>query len=97
MLSRFSRKKESALDEPIAKLRESLLTYSPEDPEYQAAYGKFLELTKLRNEENRSWKVKPDTLAVIAGNLLGILIIVNYERVHVLSSKGMGLVRPNSV
>lgn len=39
--------------------------------------------------------VSRDTIAIIAGNLLGILLIVAYEQKHVMTSKGFSqIIRP---
>ena len=43
-------------------------------------------------KEHTSEKVDANTKAVVAGNLLGIAMILNYERVHVVSSKALGFV-----
>lgn len=49
---------------------------------------KYLErLHDIRGNEKPD-RVKRDTIAIVAGNLLGILLIVFYEQRHVLSSKG---------
>lgn len=96
MLTRF-RKTESVYDEPIAKLRDEMLVYGPVSPEYPALHDQFVELTKLRHEEQRARKVKPEALAAVAGNLLGILVIISYEHAHVITSKGLSFVRPNQV
>lgn len=39
-----------------------------------------------------SWEIKPDTLLVVGGNLLGILLILNFERLDIVRSKAMGFV-----
>jgi len=39
--------------------------------------------------------ISRDTIALIAGNLMGILLIVAYEQKHVITSKGFGqVIRP---
>ncbi len=38
------------------------------------------------------WTISPDTVAIIAGNLLGILLILNYEKLNVVSTKALGFV-----
>jgi len=37
-------------------------------------------------------KISPDTLLVVAGNLLGILLILNYEKADIITSKAMNFV-----
>lgn len=39
-----------------------------------------------------SWTVSPDTLLVVAGNLLGIVLILNFEKIDIVRSKAMSFV-----
>lgn len=39
-----------------------------------------------------SWKFTPDTLLVVGGNLIGILLILNFERLDIVRSKALGFV-----
>jgi hypothetical protein len=91
MLRRFFAEPISILDEPIEKLLTEMNTYSPDTEEYRAAIEYMERLVRLKAEERRT-RVSPDTMAIVVGNLLGILIIVAYEQKHVMVSKGMGLI-----
>lgn len=81
----------SVLDEPIEKLLTEMNTYSPDTEEYRVAIEHLDRLVRLKAEEARNF-VSADTMAIVIGNLLGILIIVAYEQKHVMVSKGMGLI-----
>lgn len=51
-------------------------------------------LHRLKAEERRP-PVSRDTMLLVAGNLLGILVIVAYEQRHVMTSKGFTqIIRP---
>lgn len=39
-----------------------------------------------------SWNFTPDTLLVVGGNLMGILLILNFERLDIVRSKALGFV-----
>jgi hypothetical protein len=91
MLRRFFKEDPSVLDEPIAKLLTEMNTYDPDTEEFRVAIEYLERLMKLKTEERRS-SISPDTMAIVIGNLLGILIIVAYEQKHVMVSKGMGLI-----
>lgn len=39
-----------------------------------------------------SWELKPDTVLVVAGNLIGILLILNFERLDIVRSKAVGFI-----
>jgi len=83
-------KKQSKLDEPIDAVLNSMQIYGPESTEYDELIGRLDRLTKMQSEE-RSSRVSPDTMAIVAGNILGILIIVAYEQKHVMVSKAVGM------
>lgn len=38
------------------------------------------------------WKISSDTLLIVCGNLLGILLILNHEKLDIISSKALGFV-----
>jgi hypothetical protein len=89
-------KRDSELDEPIDKLLEELRAYDPNSTEFAAAMEHLETLTKMRAEEHR-FPVSPETMALVVGNLVGILIIVGYEQKHVVTSKAMTMLnRPSS-
>lgn len=52
----------------------------------------IIEVEKLHTiaQDSRSFRVSQDTLALVAGNLLGIIMIVGHERMHIVSSKALG-------
>lgn len=54
--------------------------------------ARFEELNLKRDELNKPDRVKMDTWALVGANLVGILIMVNYERAHVLTSKALGFI-----
>lgn len=38
------------------------------------------------------WKISPDTVLVVAGNLLGILLILTYEKADIITSKAINFI-----
>ena len=55
--------------------------------------SEMLDLMERRDElRKKKVHVSPDTIAIIAGNLAGILLILNYEQFNVVSSKALGFV-----
>lgn len=55
----------------------------------------YLERLHELKTKTRQPSVSRDTLIVVAGNLVGILLVVAYEQKHVITSKAFGqLVRP---
>lgn len=65
---------------------------STDSEEYAQMVDQLVKLHELKTTEGRP-RISPDTLATISANLLGILMIVGYERVHVMTSKALGFVK----
>lgn len=60
-------------------------------PEYNETLEVIERLHKLHSHEKEGRKVSPDTLLLVLGNLAGILLILNYERLQIVTSKSFGL------
>jgi hypothetical protein len=90
-LRRLFHERASILDEPIAKILTDMNVYGPDSPEYPKLVMHLERLVRLKAEEARR-RVSPDTVLIVSGNLLGILIIVAYEQKHVMVSKGLGFI-----
>ena len=79
---------EDAIDEAIRELK----SYDAHTEEY----AKVVEqLTKLHSmsEKDKTDRVSKDTLALVLGNLAGIIVIVGYEHKHVIVSKALSMLR----
>lgn len=99
MFERF-RKKETEptpIDEQIAVVLQCMTEATPDSGEYQMLLRHLERLTELKTN-NRRPPVSRDTMALIAGNLLGILVIVAYEQKHVMTSKGFSqIIKPKNL
>lgn len=51
-----------------------------------------VEVESKKDEIARRKRVSPETLALIAANLTGIIVIIGYERANVIASKALGFV-----
>jgi hypothetical protein len=81
-------------DALIAKLEQEMLSEDLSQEDYERKLKQLERLTKLRGN-NATKRVSPDTLLIVGGNLLGILLIVAYEQKHVLTSKGLShIIKP---
>ena len=89
MLERFKSSGPTAMDVATLELVASMNEFGPEDPEYQRKMDQLDQLTKIQNRQTKSkWRrVSPDTLAIVIGNVVTVLIIVLYEERSVLSTK----------
>jgi hypothetical protein len=91
MFDRFRSAKTTIYDPPIVKVLEAMQTYDQGDAEFATALENLERLTKLKEAEKQKSRVSPDTIAIVAGNLVGILVMVGYEQSHVMTSKALGL------
>lgn len=90
MLNIFERKKkERELEQIILnRLIEQMKTLDSTEERSQAIrlMDQWLDIRKNKP------KLSPDTILVVAANLIGILAIINYERVGVVTSKALSFV-----
>jgi hypothetical protein len=94
MKVKFWEKVPSIYEEPIKKVLIEMQENGVETEEYSTAVRHLETLTKLKTEEGRK-RVSADTMAIVVGNLLGILVIVAYEQKHVMTTKAnWGTLKP---
>lgn len=91
MFDKFRKTVTSIYNEPIYKVLREMEENGVETEEYATAVRHLETLNKLKAEE-RPKRVSADTVAIVAGNLLGILVIVAYEQKHVMTSKATGFI-----
>lgn len=85
----------SELDKEIEAVTEALRDMKVTDPQYKTTIEMLERLQRIKTaqvdiEQKRS--LSPDTIANVAANLLGIGVICNFEKVHVITSKALGFV-----
>lgn len=78
------------VEDAIEDCAEKMLKHDVDSPEYAKHNEQMFKLIEQRTKMKSSSKISADTLAVIIANLAGILIVLNYERVNVISSKAFG-------
>ena len=88
---------ESGLKVKEFQLKEEELEFKREHERNESYYKgkdytlKEAELLIKQADLERRGKISPDTVIMVAGNLAGILLILNFEKVGVVTSKAMGL------
>jgi hypothetical protein len=88
-------KTDPELEEAIAECLAEMKGCNADSEEYKLLLDSLERLHALRPEKGHK-SISRDTLATVMGNLLGILIIVSYERGHVMVSKAKDYVmRPH--
>lgn len=88
---KFTNNEPSKLDEVIDDLLVKLESLHTDTEEYTAVVDQLTKLYALKQAETPK-RVSMDTLAIVAGNLLGILLILNHERASIMTSKAVGFV-----
>lgn len=78
---------QNAINEALAQLSD----LSPESPMYAVTMEQIERLYKLQ-EKHSTKPMSRDTLAIVIGNLAGIVLILGYERANILTSKAIGFV-----
>lgn len=97
MLRQFFKKDAATpVDSLIDAVQEDMHKKGPNSEEFPKLLSQLERLYKIKNGERQD-PVSRDTMAIVAGNLLGILLIVAYEQKHVMTSKGFQhIIRPRS-
>lgn len=92
----FVREKTTPIDEQIDAVLEEMHAVGVTAEEYSKLMSYLERLNEIKVKERQD-PVSRDTLALIGGNLLGILLIVAYEQKHVMTSKGFSqIIRPKT-
>lgn len=82
----------SNLDKAIDELYGQMDDVTGDSQEYAQMADQLVKLHMLKMNES-SRRVSPDVRANIIANLLGILIIVTHERIHVVTTKALGFIK----
>lgn len=77
---------EKVIDDVLSKLE----NLEPTSDEFAKIVDQLDKLYKMLPKKEPS--VKPEALIAVAGNLAGILAILNFERAGVITSKALGFV-----
>jgi hypothetical protein len=81
----------SALEQAIDDLLLAMQAIEGDSDEYSKMADQLVKLYKLK-EIDAPKRISPDTLAIVLGNLAGIMFIVGYERANIVTSKALGFV-----
>jgi hypothetical protein len=88
--------KRKTIDGEIQHIVEELSLQSPDSDEYSKSVCNLEVLCKARSyKTDRS--VSTDTIVLAITNIIGILLVLNYEQLHVIGSKSLGLILKTKV
>jgi hypothetical protein len=83
-------KSDLLLEEEIVSVIRHLKITAVDSEEYAKVLNHLDKLYALKGDKPD--RVKKDTMAVIGGNLLGILMILKHERMDIITSKALSFV-----
>lgn len=85
------KKGKTSLDKEIDGVLSWMASTEPYTEEYSAMANNLKKLYEIKNG-NKNDNIKLDTIVVVAGNLLGIWLILNYEELDIITSKALSFV-----
>lgn len=83
--------KPASLQELIELVQTQMLLEGADSEKFREMNDQLERLYAMK-KSNRSSRVSPDALVAVAGNLLGIGLILQHERLHVVTSKALSFV-----
>lgn len=91
-ITNIFKKEKTMLEKEIEAVLLDMKDMYVDSDEYEVALNHLSTLHEINNSKKKKWNVSPDTMAVVAGNLLGIILILKHEELNVITSKAMNFV-----
>lgn len=88
--------KPASLQELIDLVQTQMLTEGADSEKFREMNDELERLYAMK-KSNKSSRVSPDALVTVAGNLLGIGLILQHERLHIVTSKALSFVMKTKV
>ena len=92
MFGPFDKNEPSELDEAIDTAFMQLSLQTPGTEEYSQILNHVNMLVGMKTQTRQS-PIDKNTVLIVAGNLVGILILVAYEQKHVVTSKALSFIQ----
>jgi hypothetical protein len=80
----------SGLDLAIAEVLREMQGFTADADEYAKMVDQLTKLYAMKTTDCPN-RLSKDTLAIVIGNVLGIVVIVGFERTNILTSKAIHL------
>ena len=90
-ITNIFKKEKTMLEKEIEAVLLDMKDMYVDSDEYEVALNHLSTLHEIKSKEKK-WNVSPDTMAIVAGNLLGIILILKHEELNVITSKAMNFV-----
>lgn len=82
---------ESEYDKQVTRVLRKLEAVDPDSEDYGRLVERLKKLQQMRAED-RPEKLSPNTAALVATNLVGIVMIIRHEQFNFIASKALGFV-----
>lgn len=80
-------------DEVIEDIISRMKDLEPESKEYASATDQLVKMIKIQEEVTTPEdRISLDTMVTVGAQLLGILLVLNFERANVITSKALGFI-----
>jgi hypothetical protein len=83
---------DAALDLVISSILTDLNSMNADEEKYSAAADELVKLMKLKKEVNPSWMPSPDAILAAGATIITALLVLNYEKIGVVTSKAFAFV-----
>lgn len=80
-------------NEVIQRLLNALADQEPGSEEFDSILDQITKLHALKPEKSVRKPVSYDTILLVVSNLLGIGMVINHERLNVITTKALGFVK----
>ena len=84
-------KTKKTIEDEIGHVLTAMGSLDPKSDEYGTAARNLKELYEARSKK-AAHLIEADTIVAATANILGILLILNYEQLHVIATKAIGFV-----
>lgn len=81
------------LQEQITNLYSQLAGFKGSDEEFDKITDQIVKLKKLQKEVDSPWIPSPDAAVGALASVLGIVLVLHYEKIGVVTSKALGFVK----
>lgn len=86
----FAKKDPSELDLAIKEIYREMQGFTADSEEYAAMVDQLEKLHKIKSCDSNL--VSYDTVLIVAGNILGIVLILSFEKTNVIATKALQMV-----
>jgi hypothetical protein len=88
----FKKTEPDPLQMKIDEIFSEMAGFTGDTEEYNKLTDQLVKLKKLQKEMNPSWRPSSDAMIGAVSSVLGIVLILHYEKAGVITSKALGFV-----